>query len=118
MNGGFGPGLGISSPLMGGGYSHSTNRLAIRRSHTSSRGSHHSDRIQPHPPHYGHPRPNTRPGPVGTIAPGKASGWSQFVTSQKMIRKLVAWASGVPKFSMAEHNFGSGKWLRIKIHWT
>jgi hypothetical protein len=72
MNGGFGPGLGISSsPLTGGGYSHSTNRLAIHRSHTSSHGSHHSDRIQPHPSHYGHPRPNTRPGPVGTITPVK-----------------------------------------------
>jgi len=72
MNGGFGPGLGVSSsPLMGEGNSHSTSGLGIHRSHTSSHGFYHSDRIQLRPSHYGNSPPNARPGPVGTIASGK-----------------------------------------------
>jgi hypothetical protein len=80
MNGGFGPGLGVSSsPLQGGGnYSHSSHRFTamsqgpgVHGSHTSSHGSTHSERIQPHPSHYGHSHHNPSPAPVGTLAPGK-----------------------------------------------
>jgi hypothetical protein len=77
-NGGFGPGLGISSSSLMGGSSYSGHRFTVmpkgpgvHRSHTSSYGSSHSERIQPHPSHYGHPRPNPSPGPVGTLAPGR-----------------------------------------------
>jgi hypothetical protein len=76
MNGGFGPGLGVSfSTLRGDSYSYSSHRFTaipkgpgVYRSHTSSHGSHYSERIQPHPSHYGHPRP---PAPLSTIAPKK-----------------------------------------------
>jgi hypothetical protein len=79
MNGGFGPGLGVSSsPLQGGNYSHSSHRFTamskgpgVHNSHTSSHGSSHSERIQPHPSHYGPSRHSPSPGPVGTPTPGK-----------------------------------------------
>lgn len=79
MNGGFGPGLGVSSsPLMSGSNSRSSHRLTTmstgpgaHRSHTSSHGSSHSERVQPHPSYFGDPHSNSRPGPVGTIAPTK-----------------------------------------------
>lgn len=79
MNGGFGPGLGVSSsPLQGGNCSHSSHRFTampkgpgVHGSHTSSHGSARSERIQPHPSYYGHSTHNPSPAPVGTLAPEK-----------------------------------------------